>query len=196
MGQQIIKQPDGRLAVFSSESDTFILMDATPAEIIQWRAEQAAEAERKRTRRELGHVLSDNPRAAYFQFARTWQQAVQTNQEHGGDLTYTAPPEVMTSPPTPPEPEPPRFQWKLMDGHEQRWSKEHTLEGTCPGCCCNGPKTCPDCGGREHGEPVEGMTADGWESVHAEICQQEREDGIGDPAETRDIPPSGQKRQP
>lgn len=188
MGQQIIKQPDGRLAVFCGSTDTFILMDATPGEIIEWRVEQAAEAERARTRRELGHVLADDPRAAYFQFARTWEEAVQTNQEHGGDLTYTEPTQAPPSPPTPPEPVQPRFQWKLMDGNEQRWSKEHTLEGPCSGCCCNGPKTCRECGSREHSQPVEGMTADGWESVDATMCQQQREDEIGDPAETRDLP--------
>jgi hypothetical protein len=86
MGQQIIKQPDGRLAVFSSITDTFIVTDATPDEIVEWRAEQAAEAERERTRRELRHVLADDPRSAYFQFARTWEEASRLNREHGGDL--------------------------------------------------------------------------------------------------------------
>ena len=51
MGHQILKQPDGRLAVFSSFTDT--------------------------------------SRAAYFQFAHTWEEACQLNQGHGGDLTYT-----------------------------------------------------------------------------------------------------------
>lgn len=88
MGNQIIKQPDGRLAVFSSFTDTFVLMDATPDEVVEWFGERAAEAERDRTRAVLSHVLADNPRAAYFQFARTWEEACQMNQEHGGDLTY------------------------------------------------------------------------------------------------------------
>lgn len=89
MGHQIIKQPDGRLAVFSGFTDTFVLMDATPTEVVDWFGESAAEAERERTRTVLGHVLADNPRAAYFQFARTWEEACQLNQDHGGDLTYT-----------------------------------------------------------------------------------------------------------
>lgn len=89
MGHQILKQPDGRLAVFSSFTDTFVLMDADPDEIVDWFAEQAAETERERTRTVLGHVLADNPRAAYFQFAHTWEEACQLNQDHGGDLTYT-----------------------------------------------------------------------------------------------------------
>lgn len=91
MGHQIIKQPDGRLAVLSSFTDTFVLMDATPDEIVDWFAEQAAARERERTRSVLAHVLADNPRAAYFQFAHTWDEACQLNQEHGGDLIYGEP---------------------------------------------------------------------------------------------------------
>ncbi|MEV8248047.1 hypothetical protein AB0R01_30390 [Streptomyces rochei] len=192
MGHQIIKQPDGRLAVFSSFTDTFVVMDATPDEIVKWFGDRAAESERDRTRTVLNHVLADNPRAAYAQFAHTWDEARRLNEDHGGDLHYVPP--VKPAPkPTPPEP--PRFQWKLYDGNEKRWSNEHTLEGVCPGCCCNGPIVCPDCGSRLHQEPVEGMTADGWETVHAEICQQEKEDDIGDPAETRDVTPSAEARK-
>jgi hypothetical protein len=87
MGQQIIRQPDGKLAVFSSVTDTFIAIDATPEEIIEWRAEEAAEQARERTRRELDHVLSGDPRKAYSQFAMTWDEAAEKNREHGGDLS-------------------------------------------------------------------------------------------------------------
>lgn len=93
MGHQILKQPDGRLAVFSSFTDTFVLMDATEGEVVDWFAERAAERERERTRAVLGHVFAGNPRAAYFQFTLTWEEAVQTNQKRGGDLTYIKPTE-------------------------------------------------------------------------------------------------------
>jgi hypothetical protein len=86
MGQQIIQQPDGKLAVFSSITDTFIVVDATPEELIEWRAEEAAERARERTRAELDHVLSGNPRKAYHQFAMAWDEAADLNREHGGDL--------------------------------------------------------------------------------------------------------------
>lgn len=82
-----------------------------------------------------------------------------------------------------------RFQWKLYDGGEQRWSRKHAAEGTCPSCCCNGPVACPECGGRYHREPVEGMTPDGWEPVHASYCQQERADDTGEKPETREVGP-------
>lgn len=81
MGQQIIKQPDGRLAVFSSVVDAFIVVDATPEEIVEWRAEEAAQQARERTRTELDYVLSGNPRKAYFQFALTWEEAAKMDQE-------------------------------------------------------------------------------------------------------------------
>ena len=86
MGQQIIKQPDGRLAVFSSVTDSFIVVDAAPDELVEWRAEEAAEKAREQTRRELEHVLADNPRKVYFQFAKTLDEAAEMDREHGGEL--------------------------------------------------------------------------------------------------------------
>lgn len=86
MGQQIIQQPDGLFAVFSSVTDTFIVVDATPEELVEWRAEEAAEAARERTRRELDKVLDGNSRAAYAQFAMTWEEAAAKDREHGREL--------------------------------------------------------------------------------------------------------------
>ncbi len=58
MGQQIIKQPDGKLAVFSSVTDSFIRRHATSEELVEWRAAEAADAARERTRAELKKVLA------------------------------------------------------------------------------------------------------------------------------------------
>ena len=85
MGQQIIRQPDGLLAVFSSITDSFIVVDATPDELVEWRAEAAAEKAREQTRRELEHVLAGNPRKVYFQFAKTWEEAAESDREHSSD---------------------------------------------------------------------------------------------------------------
>lgn len=117
---------------------------------------------------------------------RPYPDAVRARRQINRALSRIVPPIPVTPSPV----LPPRFQWKLCDGNEQRWSREHTLEGPCPKCCCNGPKPCRECGGRVHSEPSEGMTADGWQSVDALMCQQQREDEIGDPAETRDLPGS------
>jgi adenylate kinase len=84
MGQQIIKQPDGRLAVFSSIVDAFIVVDATPEEILDWRAEEAAKEARRSTQRELDAVLANDPRRVYFQFARTWEEAAEMDRESTG----------------------------------------------------------------------------------------------------------------
>lgn len=81
MGQQIIRQPDGLFAVFSSNVDAFIIIDATPEELVEWRAEEAAKRARKDTGRELGHVLAGNPQKVYFQFAKTWEEAQRMDQE-------------------------------------------------------------------------------------------------------------------
>lgn len=82
MGQQIIKQPDGKLAVFSSIVDAFIVVDATPEEILDWRAVEAAAKERERTQRELDAVLAGDPRRVYYQFARTWEEAAEMDRQN------------------------------------------------------------------------------------------------------------------
>ncbi|MFD8805579.1 hypothetical protein [Streptomyces sp. NPDC059597] len=82
MGQQIIQQPDGRLAVFSSIVDAFIVVDATPEEILDWRAQEAAAKERERTQRELDAVLADDPHRVYFQFVRTWEEASEMDRRN------------------------------------------------------------------------------------------------------------------
>jgi len=82
MGQQIIKQPDGRLAVFSSIVDAFIVVDATPEEILDWRAEEAAKEARRTTQRELDAVLAGDPRRVYYQFALTWEDAAEMDRQN------------------------------------------------------------------------------------------------------------------
>lgn len=83
MGQQIIKQPDGKLAVFDTVTDSFVVVDATPEEIIEWRAEEAAEQARERTKAELQRVLDDQVERPYRQFTLTWEQAAQMDRAGG-----------------------------------------------------------------------------------------------------------------
>ena len=86
MGQQIIKQPDGLFAVFSSITDTFTFVDGTAEEVVEFFAEQAA----RDARRKVGHlvrlVAADQAREAYFQFAMTWDAALRLDREHGGEV--------------------------------------------------------------------------------------------------------------
>ncbi len=90
MGLQIIKQPDGLLAIRSSESDTLIAWDATRDEVLEVFAERAAQRARdevERAGRVADFVLNDEPRKAYYQFAVPWEQAVADDREHGGEYT-------------------------------------------------------------------------------------------------------------
>jgi hypothetical protein len=85
MGHQIIRQPDGKLAVFSTGVDAWIRKDATPDGIGDYYAEKAAEDARRDVAQVLGHVLSGEPREAYCQFAMTFDEANEESREHGGE---------------------------------------------------------------------------------------------------------------
>lgn len=87
MGKQIIKQPDGKFAVFCSNTDTIVVWDGTQDEIIQWFVERAVESTTRQVEKLLGHVAADDPRKAYFQFAMTWDEALADDRAHGGDAS-------------------------------------------------------------------------------------------------------------
>lgn len=75
MGHQIIMQPDGKLAVFSSVVDDWITTDATPEEILDEFVQDAARQARVRTQYLLDAVLSSNPQGVYNQLAMTFEEA-------------------------------------------------------------------------------------------------------------------------
>lgn len=75
MGHQIIKQPDGKLAVFSSFIDDWIIQDATPEELLDYYAEKAAKDARTSTQQVLDAVLADRPRDVYYRSAMTFEEA-------------------------------------------------------------------------------------------------------------------------
>lgn len=84
MGYQVIRQPDGKLAVFSSYMDCWAVYDGSPEEIVEWFAEKAAEDAREHARRIVGNVMAGEPRKAYYQFTMTFDQANAKSKEHGG----------------------------------------------------------------------------------------------------------------
>lgn len=86
MGNQIIRQPDGQLAIFSSNTDTIIVWDATEDEVLQWFVDRAAEDTRRQVRDILRHVIAGQPARAYYQFAMTWQEALESDREHDGEV--------------------------------------------------------------------------------------------------------------
>lgn len=79
MGHQIIKQPDGLLAVWSTGTDSWILYDGTPEEIVEYYAERAAEDARRSARATVDAVLAGEPERRYYQFTMTFEEA---NREH------------------------------------------------------------------------------------------------------------------
>lgn len=85
MGNQIIRQPDGLFAVFSHNTDTIAIWDASAVEVVDHFADLAAEDARRAVREKLRHVVAGEQRKAYHQFAMTWDEALISDCEHGGD---------------------------------------------------------------------------------------------------------------
>ena len=86
MGKQIIQQPNGQFAIFSTGTDTVHVWDATAEEIEEHFVNRAADDERRRVREILAHVAAGNPSKAYYQFAMTWAEALEADEEHGGEV--------------------------------------------------------------------------------------------------------------
>lgn len=84
MGQQIVKQPNGLYAVWSSVVDDFVLFDATPDDIVN----EMVNTERKNisesVRRIIGQLAAnDKP---YCQFTMSWRECLATIKRlHGKD---------------------------------------------------------------------------------------------------------------
>ena len=87
MSEQILQQPDGRLAVFSRNTNTIIVWDATEDEIVEWRAERAAERAREETREQIRAVGAGDAMRIYGRRAMKWHDAVTADHEHGGEYS-------------------------------------------------------------------------------------------------------------
>lgn len=87
MGHQIIKQPDGKFAIFSSMVDSWILFDATPQQIVDYYCAKAYAATRDSTTKLL-ELIQEEPHKAYYQFAMTFEEADQIAAVYGGTLDF------------------------------------------------------------------------------------------------------------
>lgn len=92
MGAQIIRQPDGRYALFSSITGTVNIWNATEDEIVEECTERAVRLYRtdrteanREARRLLSHVATGEPRRAYGRFTMAWEKAVAMDREHDGE---------------------------------------------------------------------------------------------------------------
>lgn len=83
MGQQIIRQPDGKLAVFSSIVDSWILYDANEEGLEEYFAEQAAAESRRMTRQAIADLDAGVQRRP---FMMSFEEADEIASRHGGRL--------------------------------------------------------------------------------------------------------------
>jgi hypothetical protein len=74
MSHQIIKQPNGLYAIFSTVVDDFIWTDCTPEDIIEMRTKEAVESIRKDILDTVSELESGGK--PYYQFTMTFDEAV------------------------------------------------------------------------------------------------------------------------
>ena len=89
MGQQIIQQPDGKYAIWSTVVDGFVLIDAEPNDIINhW-----LESERERITKIVAGIIEQLERGEkpYYQFTMDWYEALHTHKQvHGKEFSLEA----------------------------------------------------------------------------------------------------------
>ena len=85
MGHQIIKQPDGKFAVWSSVADGIMAHGATRAEVEEWFIREATRDALDRARKVLDAVDAGRARDVYFQFALSWREAVKQHNRNFPD---------------------------------------------------------------------------------------------------------------
>ena len=74
MGHQIVKQPDGNLAVWSTVVDDWVIRDATAEQLADYYAERAALQAAEEVLRVTEAVLEDKATDIYHQFTRTFEE--------------------------------------------------------------------------------------------------------------------------
>jgi len=91
MGQQIIKQPDGQYALWSSVVDDFVALNCTPEDIFEiW-----LEDERRRVEDAVTSEIAklNDPKAKLRCTQKSWEEALHTRkQAHGREKDFTKSP--------------------------------------------------------------------------------------------------------
>ena len=84
MGHQIIKQPNGKLALWSSVVDDFIMLNATEQHIIDYYLEKEKAKIQASVRATVALIEDGKP--PYYQFTKTWAEACAfASVVHGAD---------------------------------------------------------------------------------------------------------------
>ena len=81
MSHEIIKQPNGLFAVWSTITDSLIMTDATPEDIIEKELDDAEESVRKYVYKA---VKALNEQGHYMHF-RNWEEAINYRNDAGLD---------------------------------------------------------------------------------------------------------------
>ena len=80
MTQQIIKQPNGLYALFCTMSETFVMQDATPQQIIDYKCKSYREEVTYEVDRIINKIEKGNK--PYCQFTLTWKKAYALHKKH------------------------------------------------------------------------------------------------------------------
>jgi hypothetical protein len=88
VGYQVVKQPDGRLSVWSTHIDGLVVWDATPDEVVGWFADAAAARERATAARIVDAVLTGdrNPYGRTILDGIPYAQIVEGHVQRHGPL--------------------------------------------------------------------------------------------------------------
>lgn len=92
MGRQIIKQPDGKFAVWSTVADGLMAHGMTRAEVEDLFVNEAKRDALDRVRQVLDLVDSGRARDAYFQFVKPWAEALREHNHNFPDDAIKEPP--------------------------------------------------------------------------------------------------------
>lgn len=85
MGRQIVKQPNGLYAVWSSVVDNFIFLNYTSDQIIEAYVNERKEVIAKEVGETIA-MLEEGIVKPYFQFTKSWTQCICTIEDSRGEI--------------------------------------------------------------------------------------------------------------
>lgn len=88
MGQFIIKQPDGKLAVFDTRANQMTAWDCDEDEIIGYFVDDAKRAAERETKPRIERALETGTSGLGSYRTLKWEQAVAANKEAGYDAPW------------------------------------------------------------------------------------------------------------
>jgi hypothetical protein len=80
MGRQIIKQPNGLYAVWSTIIDNFVYINEDRGELIKSLTDEAINEIKEKTKEKVNKTIDEleSGKKPYYQFTMTWKEAIKT----------------------------------------------------------------------------------------------------------------------